>query len=239
MVKRGSVVVALVLGVAPVAPAAPAAEGASKGASDVRGDVPDAATRAETSVPAWVVGGTLALGTFKGPFGPWAEISAGRDIPLSNALELRGTLGGFVTSHTRTDDGDFHESGVVEETEDKILGYGGLLRLSLGVELGGSFFARFGPLVGYAHVSMDSTQCGRVSSGNPFWGLSLGPSYRAGSLEFSAAAELVTFPFIACTNSGTNPDNADAPWPAPHFRDELSFDDPTLLLGLTMTYRFP
>jgi hypothetical protein len=125
---------------------------------------------------------------------------------------------------------------VIEDNEDALLAYGGILRVGLALELGGAWRARVGPLVGFAHVEMESTQCGLASFDRGFWGLSLGPSYRLGSFELAATGELMTFPFMRCTNSPLPP--AEGPAPTVHVRDELSFDDPTIVLTLGMVHRW-
>ena len=183
-----------------------------------------------------LAGLNLGVGLFKGPAGPWGELGLGGDLALTSALELRGTLSGFISRHTDKDSAEFHDWAVIEDNEDVLLAYGGILRVGLALELGGAWRARAGPLVGFAHVAMESTQCGLASLDRAFWGLTMGPSYRLGSFELSATGELMTFPFMRCTNSPPPP--AEGPAPTVHVRDELSFDDPTIVLALGVIHRW-
>ena len=189
------------------------------------------------SKPAFLAGANLGLGLFKGVPGPWGELGIGGDLTLNDSLELRATLGGFISRHAESESEEYHQPGIDEDNRDELWAYGAILRATLALELGDAWRARAGPVLGYAHVSMESTQCGSASLDNPFWGFALGPSYRLGSVEFSATGELLTFPFMRCTNA---PPNADAGERAPtvHVRDELSFDDPTMLLTLAIVHRW-
>jgi hypothetical protein len=188
---------------------------------------------------AWVLGATAGPATFKGPWGFWGELSFGRDVPLSAALEFRGSLGFSVTSYADSDEMEFHDWSVIETTEDESLGLAGLGRGSLGYHFGKGWLGRVGVALGYAHIIFDSTQCGSHTMGNVFWGLSAGPAYRFGGVELGLSAEFFAYPLVRCTNSGPESEPSDEPAPYVHERRELNPDDPTLVLALALSYRLP
>jgi hypothetical protein len=180
----------------------------------------------------FALGAAVGLGQFKSGSGIWTEIFFGHDVELSRSLELRAELAPLFFSYSNDETLNNVPGQPEFANTDDIRGFGALLRGALGYELLSRLLLRGGLVGGYARVEMDSTYCGTASLGNPFYGFSLEVAGRLGrerNLEAGIMLEMATLPLLRC---------ADSAPPSTHRRDELAFDDPSLIGSAGVAYRF-
>jgi hypothetical protein len=179
-----------------------------------------------------VVGAAPGFGSYKGKFGPWFELFVGHDFRLTETLAIRAELSGLFASYSDSDSYQVVGADDIEFT-DKVQTFGGIARGLLDVGLSPRWSLRGGPLVGFAHASLDSTLCGSASLNSTFIGLSAGSALRLGAerqFEFGVLADFIGFPLLRCAKT--------QPLPSVHRRDEFGFDDPTIAVTARFGYHW-
>jgi hypothetical protein len=179
-----------------------------------------------------VIGVAPGLASYKGRFGPWLELFAGHDFRFGDGLGLRTELGGAFVQYGEEDSYQV-VGGEDIDFSDEVEGIGVFARGLADVGVSSRASLQGGLLVGFAHVSMDSSLCGSASLDSAFVGLSAGTAFRFGAarrVELGALVDFVGFPLLRCAKS--------QPAPSVNERDELGFDDPTLGATLRLGYHW-
>jgi hypothetical protein len=172
-----------------------------------------------------LTGVAVGIASYKGDLGPWLELFVGRDFRLGTRVAFRLEANFLYASYAH-DSSYQHVEGFEDleiESTDDVWGIGGFARGSFSYDLSPHWALRAGVLLGFASMNMTSSHCGDASLSNPFHGLSAGAALRFGHeerLELGLLADFVAYPLMYCPNA--EPARV-------HKRDELSYDDPTLV----------
>lgn len=188
------------------------------------------AQTAEKSSSGFAIGAAPGLGLYKGKYGLWLELFLAHDFKLSETFAVRVEVGPLLSAYSDSDTYQVLGTDGVDFT-DEVRGFGGLARSLLDYGFSPRWSLRAGILAGVSHISMKSTLCGSSSLTNPFYGVSLGPAARFGpAWEVAVLGDFATYPLLRCAKS--------QPAPTVHQRDELTFDDPTIVLSGRLAYRW-
>jgi hypothetical protein len=204
-------------------------------ASETPATATETATESSAPAPSVLLSGVaLGFASFKGDGGPWLEVFLGHDFRLGKRFVLR--LEGSFLYSSYSHDSSYQEINGTEvidvESVDDAWTVGGHLRPLITYEFSRAWAARVGVLLGFASVSMTSDHCSDFSLSNPYHGLSAGPLLRLGAerrFELALDVDFMAYPKLYC--AGTDP-------PEVHKRDELSYDDPTLVFNGRFAYHF-
>lgn len=178
-------------------------------------------------------------GLYQSERGGWVDAYIGHELGLGGDWALQLEVGPVVAWNSELDTKNYHYHAVPEDNYEHNVGYGLVSRALLAWRLASSVVLHGGLVLGYAVVDYDSSVCGTDTLARPTYGVSFGPALRLGSpqhIEIGATVELVTFPFMTCSNGGDHPNDDSEPWPFIAKPSEL-FDDPGLVLGGRFTYR--